>query len=104
MKIYGKTALNLCVAMPNSRLVTNFQLNIFIFEARVSLQTLLQSLKLNTSKITEFFESIFQFFLFEKICQNSIKVICRFASKLELGPLYSPVGAEVKRTLVLFVI
>ena len=36
--------------MPNSRLHTNFQLNIFIFEARVSLQTLLQSLKQNSDK------------------------------------------------------
>ena len=40
-----KTAIKLFVAIPNSRLSTNFQLNIFIFVARVSLQTLLQSLK-----------------------------------------------------------
>ena len=62
-KCQNNTEFIFTVPMPNSRLPsTNFQLNIFIFEARVSLQTLLQSLKLNTSKITEFFESIFQFF------------------------------------------
>ena len=33
LKIYGKTARKLSVAMPNIRLPTNFQLNIFIFEA-----------------------------------------------------------------------
>ena len=42
---YTKTTLELLVAMPSERLPTNFQLN--IFEARVSLQTLLQSLKQN---------------------------------------------------------
>ena len=31
--------------MPNSKLPTNFQLKILVFEAKVSLQTLLQSLK-----------------------------------------------------------
>ena len=46
----AKTTLKLSVAMPNSRLHTNFQLNIFIFEARVSFQTLLQSLKQNSDK------------------------------------------------------
>ena len=40
-----KIALKFFVGMPNSRLSTNFQLNIFIFVARVSFQTLLQSLK-----------------------------------------------------------
>ena len=40
------------VAMSNIRLPTNFQLNIFIFEARVTLQTLLQSLKQNANKST----------------------------------------------------
>ena len=38
------------VAMPYDMLPTNFPLNIFIFEARVSLQTLLQSLKQNSDK------------------------------------------------------
>ena len=38
------------VAMPNSRLPTNFQLNILIFEAMASHQTLLQSLKQNANK------------------------------------------------------
>ena len=32
VKIYAKIALKLSVAMSNSRLPTNFQLNIFIFE------------------------------------------------------------------------
>ena len=36
--------------MRNSRLSTIIQLKIFIFEARVSLQILLQSLKQNTRK------------------------------------------------------
>ena len=36
VKIYAKTAKKLFVAMPNSRLPMNFQLNIFIFEASVS--------------------------------------------------------------------
>ena len=43
-KKYAKTALNMFAATPISRLPTNSQLNIFIFVARVSLQTLLQSL------------------------------------------------------------
>ena len=43
---YAKSALKVFVAMPKIRLRTNFQLNIFIFVARVSLQTfVLQSLK-----------------------------------------------------------
>ena len=42
---FAKMAMKLFAAMPNSRLPTNFQLNIFIFVARISLQTLLQSLK-----------------------------------------------------------
>ena len=37
------------VHMSNSKLPTNFQLNIFIFEARASLQTLPQSLKQNAN-------------------------------------------------------
>ena len=43
----NKIVLKLSVAMPNSSLQTNFQLNIFIFEAKTSLQTLLhiQSIK-----------------------------------------------------------
>ena len=45
MNKYAKTAEKLFVGMPNSKLPTNFQLSIFIFEARVILQTLLQSLK-----------------------------------------------------------
>ena len=49
LKIYAKITLKLSVAMPNSRLHTNFQLNIFIFEARASLQTLPQSLKQNAN-------------------------------------------------------
>ena len=36
--------------MPNSKLPTNFHLNIYIFEASVSLQTLFQSLKQNANK------------------------------------------------------
>ena len=40
-----KTALELFVAIPNDRLPTNFQLDVFIFEARASIKTLLQSLK-----------------------------------------------------------
>ena len=39
----AKNAIKLFVAMANGRLPTNFQLNIFIFVARASLQTLLQS-------------------------------------------------------------
>ena len=46
-----KTAIKFFVAIPNSRLSTNFQLNIFIFVARVSLQTLLQSLKQKDRKL-----------------------------------------------------
>ena len=47
VKKFAKTAaIKLFVAMPkSSKLHTNFQLNIFIFGARVSLQTLLNSLK-----------------------------------------------------------
>ena len=45
MSKFAKTALNLFVGLPNNKLPTNFQLNIVHFEARVSLQTLLQSLK-----------------------------------------------------------
>ena len=44
------TPKQLFTDMPNSRLPTNFQRNIFIFETRVSLQTLLQSLKQNENK------------------------------------------------------
>ena len=43
MNKYAKTAIKLFAAMPDSILPTIFQFNIFIFEARVSLQTLLQS-------------------------------------------------------------
>ena len=43
MSTYAKTKL--FGAVPNSRLPANFQLNILIFVARISLQTLLQSLK-----------------------------------------------------------
>ena len=50
VNIYGETAIMLFIAMPNSTLPTNFQLNIFIFEARVSLQILLQSLKQNSDE------------------------------------------------------
>ena len=50
VKIYAKTAIKLSVAVPNSRLPTNFQLNIFILKVRVSLQTLFLSLKQKTSK------------------------------------------------------
>ena len=49
MNNYAKTATMLFVALPYERLPTNFQLNIFIFEARASLQTLLQSLKQNAN-------------------------------------------------------
>ena len=52
VKMFAKTALELSVAMPNSRLPANFQLNVFVFEARVSLQTLLQSLKQNVPSFT----------------------------------------------------
>ena len=45
---YAKTTLKSFVAMPNNRLPTNFQLNVFIFEACVSLQPLLQSMKKKT--------------------------------------------------------
>ena len=41
----AKTVFKLFVAMLNRKLPTKFQLNIFIFEARASLQTLIQSLK-----------------------------------------------------------
>ena len=37
VNIYAKTALKLFLAMPNSTLPTNIQLNSFIFVARVSL-------------------------------------------------------------------
>ena len=47
--MYAKIALKLFVAMPNNKLPTNFQLNIFIFKAKVRLHTLLQSLKQNTN-------------------------------------------------------
>ena len=47
---YAKTALKLFVAMPNSKLPTNFQLNIFILEARAIIQTLFQSLKQNANE------------------------------------------------------
>ena len=66
---YAKTTLKLSVAMPNSRLHTNFQLNIFIFEARVSLQTLLQSLKQNS----DFLRQIFKLFRLKKYEKTSEK-------------------------------
>ena len=50
VKMYAKTRLKLYVPMTNSRLPTNFQLGIFVFEARVSLQSLLQSLKQKSRK------------------------------------------------------
>ena len=52
LKIYAKIEqkLSVFVAKHNSWLPTNFQLNIFIFEARTSLQALLQSLKQNAKK------------------------------------------------------
>ena len=78
MNKYAKTALKLFVAIPISLLPTNFQLNIFIFEARVDLQTLLQSLKQNAS---EFLWQIFKLILFEEICQNCIIVTCNNAQQ-----------------------
>ena len=42
---YAKTALKLLIAMSNCKLPTKYQLNIFIFEARANLWTLLKSLK-----------------------------------------------------------
>ena len=45
MDKHTKTAVSLFIDMPNSKLPTNFQLNIFIFETGASLQTLLESLK-----------------------------------------------------------
>ena len=69
LKIYAKTTYKLSVAMPNSRLHTNFQLNIFIFEARVSLQTLLQSLKQNR----DFLRQIFKLFRLKKYEKTSVK-------------------------------
>ena len=50
MNTYAKTAKKLFIAMPSSRLPTKFQLNIFIFEAKVSPKTLLQPLKQNDNK------------------------------------------------------
>ena len=48
---YAKTALKSFVGMSKSKLPTNFQLNIVIFEAKATLQTLLQSVQLvNTPK------------------------------------------------------
>ena len=47
-KYHAKTAVTLFTSILNRKLpTTNFQLNIFIFEARVSLRTLLQPLKQN---------------------------------------------------------
>ena len=46
MEEFVKTSQKLFVAMPKTGLLKNFQLNIFIFETRASLQ----SLKQNTSK------------------------------------------------------
>ena len=60
VNIFAKMTLKLFVAMPNSKLHTNFQLNIFIFVVRVSLRTSLQSLK---QKDREFLRQIFKFFL-----------------------------------------
>ena len=42
---YAVTALKLYLVMLNCKLPTNFQLNVFIFEAKAGLLTLLQSLK-----------------------------------------------------------
>ena len=82
VNIYSKAKLKLSVAMPNSGLHTNL-LNIFIFEAIVSLQTLLQALKQNSNKSAKLgtFCSKFSFFLSVEICQNSTKIICSYAQQ-----------------------
>ena len=73
VKMFAKTALELSVAMPNSRLPTNFQLNVFIFEARVSHQTLLQSLKQNSDKsVKDFLRQIFKLFRLKKYEKTSV--------------------------------
>ena len=56
--MYAKTALKLSVAMSNSRLPTNFQLNIFIIKVMRQISKL----------------------FFEEICQNS-KVIGRYVQQ-----------------------
>ena len=48
-KEYDKIALISFLAMGNSSLLTNFQLDIFIFEELTTDQTLLQSLKQNSN-------------------------------------------------------
>ena len=72
-----------CIKAFIATLLTNFQLNIFIFEARASLRTLLQSLKQRARKLAragylpagrKFFDTNFQTFFFEKIFPNSIKI------------------------------
>ena len=50
LKKYVKPAIKLFVYMSNERLRVTLQLNIFIFEARAGLQTLLRSLKQNSKK------------------------------------------------------
>ena len=64
VNIYGETAIMLFIAMPNSTLPTNFQLNIFIFEARVSLQILAR----------EFFRQFFKLFCLEKYAKRPQKL------------------------------
>ena len=84
MNTYAKTAKKLSVAMLNSSLPTNFQLNIFISKARVNLQTLLQSLKQTTSKsvhLGTFCGKFTCFFCLKKHAKIAFKVICRYVQQ-----------------------
>ena len=72
---FTQTAIKSFISMPNSKLSTNFQLNILIFEAKASIWTLLQSLKQKISKN-----------FYEKIHQNNIIVICSYAHQYSVGP------------------
>ena len=59
-KYICQNSTRLFVAMPNSSLPTNFQLNIFVFEARTSLQTLLPSLKQSANKSAQLGNFLFE--------------------------------------------
>ena len=72
------------VAMPNSKLHAKFQLNIFIFVARASLRTLVQSMKQKRQKVgpeREFLGQFFKLFSRNKYAKTGLNVVCNYAQQ-----------------------
>ena len=84
MNKYAKTEQNWFVAMPNSNLPTNFELNIFIFGVRASLKLyFIHWREMLESRPREgIFKAKFQTFFYEQIRKNSKKDIRSYARQL----------------------